>query len=113
MKINREIVIDFWFQVSWFRRRGEELHLLTVDVNTYSNDARFSLDYQPPNDWQLHVRSISERDAGLYECQISVHPPLIRTVYVSVSGEYFVSKLPSLYILIFSFNLFDKISIEN
>ncbi|KAF7997951.1 hypothetical protein HCN44_009349 [Aphidius gifuensis] len=71
--------------VSWVRRRGEEMHLLTFGVHTYSSDSRFSLDYQMPNDWRLLLRSATERDAGVYECQVSVHPPLTRTVYLSVS----------------------------
>ncbi|XP_066602776.1 zwei Ig domain protein zig-8 [Prorops nasuta] len=71
--------------VSWVRRRGEELHLLTFDVHIYSSDSRFSLAYKKPNDWRLLLQSATERDAGLYECQVSAHPPLIRTVYLSVS----------------------------
>lgn len=77
-----------YLQVSWVRRRGEEMHLLTFGVHTYSSDSRFSLDYQMPNDWRLLLRSATERDAGVYECQVNVHPPLTRTVYLSVSGEF-------------------------
>lgn len=74
-------------QVSWVRRRGEELHLLTIGLDTYASDSRFSLAFEKPNDWRLLLRSATERDAGLYECQVSAHPPLIRTVHLAVSGK--------------------------
>lgn len=69
------------------RRRGEELHLLTVGIQTYASDSRFEMKYLKPNDWCLRIRSSNERDGGVYECQVSVHPPLIRTLHLSVSGE--------------------------
>lgn len=75
-------------QVSWVRRRGEELHLLTIGLDTYASDSRFSLAFEKPNDWRLLLRSATERDAGLYECQVSAHPPLIRTVHLAVSGKW-------------------------
>ncbi|EZA51738.1 uncharacterized protein LOC105282517 [Ooceraea biroi] len=72
-------------KVSWVRRRGEELHLLTIGLDTYASDSRFSLAFEKPNDWRLLLRSATERDTGLYECQVSAHPPLIRTVHLAVS----------------------------
>ncbi|XP_020285524.1 peroxidasin [Pseudomyrmex gracilis] len=73
-------------KVSWVRRRGgDELHLLTIGLDTYASDSRFSLAFEKPNDWRLLLRSATERDAGLYECQVSAHPPLIRTVHLAVS----------------------------
>ncbi|XP_011504604.1 PREDICTED: Down syndrome cell adhesion molecule [Ceratosolen solmsi marchali] len=71
--------------VSWVRRRGDELHLLTFGQQTYSSDSRFSLDSEMPNNWRLRLSSATERDTGVYECQVSAHPPLIRTVHLSVS----------------------------
>ncbi|KAJ8669760.1 hypothetical protein QAD02_001019, partial [Eretmocerus hayati] len=71
--------------VSWVRRRGDELHLLTFGQQTYSSDARFSLDLEMPDNWRLKLSSATERDSGLYECQVSAHPPLIRTVHLAVS----------------------------
>lgn len=78
----------FLLQVSWVRRRGEELHLLTIGLDTYASDSRFSLAFEKPNDWRLLLRSATERDTGLYECQVSAHPPLIRTVHLAVSGKW-------------------------
>ncbi|XP_076767196.1 zwei Ig domain protein zig-8 [Xylocopa sonorina] len=72
-------------KVSWVRRRGDELHLLTIGLDTYASDSRFSLAFEKPNDWRLLLRSATERDGGLYECQVSAHPPLIRTVHLTVS----------------------------
>ncbi|XP_076671759.1 zwei Ig domain protein zig-8 [Andrena cerasifolii] len=72
-------------KVSWVRRRGEELHLLTIGLDTYASDSRFTLAYEKPNDWRLLLSSATERDGGLYECQVSAHPPLIRTVHLTVS----------------------------
>ena len=82
-------------QVSWVRRRGEELHLLTFGQQTYSSDSRFSLDSEMPNNWRLRLSSATERDSGVYECQVSAHPPLIRTVHLTVSGEYAPPLLPA------------------
>ncbi|XP_077287197.1 zwei Ig domain protein zig-8-like [Arctopsyche grandis] len=70
--------------VSWVKRKGESLHLITAGHMTYSNEARYSLDYQPPNDWRLLIRYANERDDGLYECQVSSYPPLVFYVYLSV-----------------------------
>ncbi|ETN63514.1 defective proboscis extension response [Anopheles darlingi] len=70
--------------VSWVRRKGDEIHLITVGRQTYSSDSRYSLQYQPPNDWQLQIQYSNERDEGHYECQVSSHPPLVYLVYLIV-----------------------------
>ncbi|PZC72278.1 hypothetical protein B5X24_HaOG211637, partial [Helicoverpa armigera] len=70
--------------ISWVRRRGEELHLLSFGRHTYSADSRYSLAFEHPNDWRLLIQYVSERDEGFYECQISTHPPLVRRVHLSV-----------------------------
>lgn len=77
-------------QVSWVRRKGDELHLITFGQHTYSSDSRYILEYQAPNDWQLLIQFANERDEGHYECQISSHPPLVYIVYLTVVGEYWV-----------------------
>ncbi|XP_026481533.1 neuronal growth regulator 1-like [Ctenocephalides felis] len=60
--------------VTWIRRR--DYHLLTVGLTTYSSDERFFAAYgKNAQDVALHVRFARESDAGLYECQISSHPP--------------------------------------
>ncbi|XP_045110487.1 zwei Ig domain protein zig-8-like [Portunus trituberculatus] len=61
--------------VSWIRRRDH--HLITVGANTYSNDERFQVTYsEKTQDWTLHVRYAQPHDAGVYECQLSAHPPI-------------------------------------
>lgn len=69
--------------VSWIRRR--DYHLLTVGSQTYSSDDRFQVRYiKHENDWQLHIRYVQVRDEGVYECQVSSHPPvsLLATLHV-------------------------------
>ncbi|KOB77104.1 putative defective proboscis extension response [Operophtera brumata] len=69
--------------ISWVRRRGDELHLLSFGRHTYSADSRYSLAFEHPNDWRLLIQYVSERDEGYYECQISTHPPLVRRVHLT------------------------------
>ncbi|GLH01822.1 Limbic system-associated membrane protein, putative [Gryllus bimaculatus] len=60
--------------VSWIRRK--DYRLLTVGLATYSSDDRFfTAHVRGPQDWALHVRFAQAQDAGLYECQVSTHPP--------------------------------------
>jgi hypothetical protein len=70
--------------VSWVRRKDNELHLITFGLHTYSSDSRYSLNYQHPNDWRLHIQFANERDEGNYECQVSSHPPLVFYVLLNV-----------------------------
>ncbi|KAJ8883814.1 hypothetical protein PR048_015669 [Dryococelus australis] len=74
-------------QVSWVRRKDDQLQLITFGLHTYSSDSRYSLGYQPPNDWRLHIQFANERDEGHYECQVSSHPPVVYTVLLHVVGE--------------------------
>ncbi|XP_064096191.1 hemicentin-1-like [Macrobrachium nipponense] len=71
--------------VSWIRRRGDLIHILTVGIHTYHNDNRYSVRFENPNNWKLQIRYAQKRDEGLYECQISTHPPKIKRVYLSVT----------------------------
>ncbi|XP_034238783.1 tapasin-related protein-like [Thrips palmi] len=68
--------------VSWVLRKPSEdsLRLLTVGQMTYSGDARHAVEFLYPNNWRLTVQNMTKQDEGMYECQISTHPPkLIRT----------------------------------
>ncbi|XP_059610823.1 uncharacterized protein LOC132257795 isoform X2 [Phlebotomus argentipes] len=73
--------------VSWVRRNPEtdELQLLTVGHHTYSADSRFSVDFEYPNNWRLRIAMVDQRDEGIYECQISTHPPRVIQIYFYVS----------------------------
>ncbi len=84
------------YQVSWVRRHDQELHLLTVGMQTYSTDSRFSLHFQQPNDYRLQIKYARPVDEGIYECQITMHPPRIYTVRLIVIGKscsYYVMPL--------------------
>ncbi|XP_063633698.1 uncharacterized protein LOC134804532 [Cydia splendana] len=60
--------------ISWIRRK--DYHLLTVGLTTYSSDQRFqAIHLQHSEDWTLKVKFVQSRDAGIYECQVSSHPP--------------------------------------
>lgn len=82
------ITIIIRAQVSWLRRHGDDLKLITFGRHTYSTDSRYSLEYMAPNDWQLLIQYANERDEGHYECQVSVHPPIALFVYLSVVGKF-------------------------
>ncbi|KAK8379193.1 hypothetical protein O3P69_019205 [Scylla paramamosain] len=70
--------------VSWYKKAGEEIHLITFGFQTYHNDDRFAMTYEHPHDWRLRIRFVQHRDEGTYQCQVSTHPPLTRTVHMHV-----------------------------
>lgn len=75
------------FKVSWVRRKGDQLHLITFGDSLYSSDSRYSLKFKSPNDWQLHIQYANERDEGQFECQINTSPTLVFIVYLIVVGK--------------------------
>lgn len=83
-EFNRKI----YEKVSWMRRKGDEMALITIGRDTYSGDSRYSLEFEEPNDWKLLIQYANERDEGPYECQVSSHPPLVLLVYLTVIGKY-------------------------
>lgn len=80
--------IPIVFQVSWVRRKEEQLHLITFGASLYVSDSRYSLEYKPPNDWQLHIQYANERDEGQFECQINTSPPLVLVTVLEVIGKH-------------------------
>ncbi|XP_036335533.1 uncharacterized protein LOC118745958 isoform X2 [Rhagoletis pomonella] len=59
--------------VAWIRHR--DLHILTVGTYTYTTDQRFQTSYHRDIDeWTLQIKWAQQRDAGIYECQISTQP---------------------------------------
>ncbi|XP_055535002.1 uncharacterized protein LOC129724286 [Wyeomyia smithii] len=74
--------------VSWVRRKhGEtDLQLLTVGKQTYSGDPRYTIEFQYPNNWRLKIAAASKSDEGVYECQISTHPPKVIIYYLHVNA---------------------------
>lgn len=69
------------------RRRSDQLNLITVGHNTYSADARYTLEYAEPDNWQLFIKNAIAEDEGSYECQVSSHPPLVLIVHLTVVGK--------------------------
>ncbi|XP_060806031.1 zwei Ig domain protein zig-8-like [Amyelois transitella] len=68
--------------VSWIRHR--DLHILTVGSYTYTSDQRFQATHSPAaDDWTLHIKWAQQRDAGVYECQVSTQP--VRSFFVSLN----------------------------
>ncbi|GLH01829.1 Lachesin [Gryllus bimaculatus] len=69
-----ELTVDGITEVSWIRRK--DYHLLTVGVTTYTRDARYEMVHgQHSDEWTLKIKYVQNKDAGLYECQVSSHPP--------------------------------------
>ncbi|XP_066975686.1 cell adhesion molecule DSCAM-like [Macrobrachium rosenbergii] len=63
--------------VSWIRH--EDLHILSVNNDSYTSDSRISIRHQesPEDDkWILTIEEVAEQDAGMYECQVSTKPVL-------------------------------------
>ncbi|CAG4962715.1 unnamed protein product [Parnassius apollo] len=68
-------------KVSWIRHR--DLHILTVGGYTYTSDQRFQATHSPQtDDWTLHIKWAQQRDAGVYECQVSTQP--VRSFFVTL-----------------------------
>ncbi|XP_069166663.1 kin of IRRE-like protein 1 [Procambarus clarkii] len=73
-------------QVSWIRQR--DLHILTVGVSTYTSDDRFKVRHPAEsNQWFLEISSVTFRDAGVYECQVSTSPKISLPVLLAVEVQ--------------------------
>uniref|UniRef100_A0A182R938 Ig-like domain-containing protein n=1 Tax=Anopheles funestus TaxID=62324 RepID=A0A182R938_ANOFN len=74
--------------VSWVRRKSGDtaLQLLTVGKQTYSGDSRYQIEFQYPNNWRLKISRANKNDEGVYECQISTHPPKVIIYYLYVNA---------------------------
>lgn len=73
--------------VSWVRRKGKEgiPELLTVGAVTYAADNRVTVAKRYPGNWRLVVKEVKPEDEGVYECQISTHPPRVSKIYLHVN----------------------------
>lgn len=65
----------------------DKLQLLTVGMQTYSGDVRFSVEFQYPNNWRLKIAAANKSDEGLYECQVNSFPPRVIRTFFTVHGE--------------------------
>ncbi|XP_076060687.1 uncharacterized protein LOC143036805 [Oratosquilla oratoria] len=72
--------------VTWIRQR--DLHILTVGISTYTNDDRFTVYHKPETeDWFLDISSVTFRDSGIYECQVTTSPKVSLPVHLTVLAE--------------------------
>ncbi|KAG6446098.1 hypothetical protein O3G_MSEX004249, partial [Manduca sexta] len=73
--------------VSWVRRRGKDEipELLTFGAVTYAADHRVTVARRYPGNWRLLIREVKPDDEGVYECQISTHPPRVSRTYLHVN----------------------------
>lgn len=96
MKFSYKIVTNrkhcLFGQISWVRRRGEELVLLSAGRLTLASDGRWSLQAVPPGDWKMVLNPVAARDQGTYECQVSTHPPIVRQIQLTVLGKLNTTK---------------------
>ncbi|KAK2583043.1 hypothetical protein KPH14_009081 [Odynerus spinipes] len=70
--------------VSWIKRKNVQ-ELLTVGLTTYANDERFqAIHFHHSEDWTLQIKYVQGRDAGLYQCQVSTHPPTSIFLFLEV-----------------------------
>ncbi|XP_066253595.1 neuronal growth regulator 1-like [Euwallacea similis] len=84
--------------VSWIRKH--DYHLLTVGVTTYNTDERFLVEHvRHLQNWGLLIKHVQPTDAGLYECQVSTHPPTSILVELKVTkAQAEIQGSPELYI---------------
>ena len=62
--------------------------LFAVGLATYSSDERFHVEHTRHRGvWDLRIKSVRKDDEGIYECNLSLHPPESIFISVSVVGE--------------------------
>lgn len=68
--------------------------LLTVGLTTYSADDRFFVEHaRHVQNWGLFIKHVLPSDAGLYECQVSTHPPTSIFIELRVTGKLLISRV--------------------
>lgn len=84
--------------VSWIRKH--DYHLLTVGLATYNTDDRFLVEHvRHLQNWGLLIRNVQTSDEGLYECQISSHPPTSIIIELKVTkASAAIQGAPDLYL---------------
>lgn len=68
--------------------RRRDLAILTSNTFVYTTDTRFSVIHIPDsNNWDLRVKPVTEKDSGVYECQINTEPKINFPIYLEVISE--------------------------
>lgn len=77
---------EFRQVISWIRRK--DMAILTSNTFVYTTDTRFSVIHIPDsNNWDLRVKPVSVKDAGVYECQVNCEPKINFPIHLDVISE--------------------------
>lgn len=112
MPSRKSLVKYAFFQVSWIRKSSSPPDILTVGLAPYIADDRFSVEHaRHLQNWDLIIKQVRSSDEGLYECQVTTHPPASIFIKLRVTGEpyYRLKKYvmsPSLHTLMLSVDFF-------
>lgn len=64
---------------------------MTVGLSTYSSDDRFLVEHtRHLGNWALRIRNAQKEDEGIYECQLSTHPPESIFIELRIVGELLI-----------------------
>lgn len=73
--------------MSWIRKDVTPPTILTIGLGTYIADDRFMVEHaRHLQNWDLVIKHVRTSDAGLYECQMSTHPPTSIFIELRVTG---------------------------
>ena len=76
-------------QVSWVRHR--DVSLIAVGKFVYISDKRFRVLHESnANDWILTIKSVTYKDQGVYECQVTTNPFTSYKYILRVVGKFVV-----------------------
>ena len=78
-----------FFQVVW--RKTNEEYPLTIGEMSFSQDDEMSIDHsqitKSSSTWDLLIKNVKPRHAGMYECQISANHLIAHYVTLNVVGK--------------------------
>lgn len=70
-----------------------------MGVTTYNTDDRFMVEHvRHLQNWGLMIKHVQPSDAGLYECQVSTHPPTSIIVELKVTSKLQITMLLPLFV---------------